>query len=152
MIGRRHHHRVTERDLAAFADGSLAPDAEERVKRALEDSPELAAELRAQRYAVEAVRATDEVRAPAALRASVALARPVPRPRRTRFVIAAAGAAVGAAAVVLTFGGTAAPAPTVADAAALGTRPPVAAVPDADDDAATLPGPRAAGLGFPYWD
>jgi hypothetical protein len=34
----------------------------------------------------------------------------------------------------------------------LGKRPPVAAVPDAEDDGAALPGPRAAGLRFPYWE
>jgi hypothetical protein len=34
----------------------------------------------------------------------------------------------------------------------LGKRLPVAAVPDGDDDAAALPGPRAAGLRFPYWE
>jgi hypothetical protein len=152
MISRRHRHHVTERDLAALADGSLAPDAEQRVERALAQSPELRAELSAQRYAVDAVRATEEVRAPAALRARVSLARPVRRSHRTRFALAAAAAAAGAAAIVLTIGGTPAVAPTVADAAVLGQRPPVAAVPDAEDDVATLPGPRAAGLGFPYWE
>jgi hypothetical protein len=154
MMSRRHRRRVTERDLAGLADGSLTPDAEQRVDRALAESPELRDQLNHQRYAVEAVRATEEVHAPAALRARVALAGPVRRPRRTRFTLAAAAAsvAVTAVAVVLTLGGTPAAAPTVADAAVLAKRPPVAAVPEAEDDAAALPGPRAAGLRFPYWE
>jgi hypothetical protein len=145
---------VTERDLAGFADGSLAPDAEQRVERAVAESPELRDQLSYQRYAVEAVRATEDVQAPAALHARVALAGPVRRPRRTRFTFAAAAATVAVAvvAIVLTLGGTPAAAPTVADAAVLGKRPPAVAVPEPEDNEAALSGPRAAGLRFPYWE
>jgi hypothetical protein len=157
MIGRRHHRRATERNLAALADGSLAPDRAQDVERALAESPELREELRTQTYAVEAVRATEDVRAPASLRARVELAEPVSRPRRVRFAVPAAALAAGTAAVAIAIGGggsepaPVASAPTVADAALIGHRAPVAAVPDAADDSATLPGPRAASLRFPYW-
>ena len=159
MIGRRHRRRATERDLAALADGSLSPDRAQDVERALAESPELQDELRAQSYAVDAVRATEDVRAPAALRARVELAHPVERPRRMRLAVAAVGVASGAAAVALALGSSGgapepapvASAPTAADTAVIGRRAPVAAVPAADENSATLPGPRAASLRFPYW-
>jgi hypothetical protein len=143
--------RPTERELAALADGSLDPARRERVERAVAASPELQADLRDQRFALGAVRAAAGERAPAHLRARVALTRPARRRARPLRAVAAAGAAAAAAAVAISVGGGAAGAPTVADAAALASRPPAAAVPEPARGAATLTTPRAAGLRFPYW-
>ena len=152
MIKRlRRRDRPSERDLAALADGSLAPEQRARVERAVAGSPELQAELRDQRYALDAVRAASAERAPAALRARVAQSRPARRPVRRIGAVAVAGTAAIAAAIALTLGGGPAEAPSVADAAVLATRPPLASVPEAAHAAATLPSPRAAGLRFPYW-
>jgi hypothetical protein len=150
MIDTPDRNQPSERDIASLADGSLAPERRERVERAVAESPELQAELRDQRYALDAVRAVSAERAPADLRARVASARPARRPARRRFgALAAAGVAAAAAAIALTLGGGA-EGPSAADAAVLGARPPAAAVP-AVNHGATLASPRAAGLRFPYW-
>lgn len=151
MIRRRHRDHPSERDLAALADGSLAPARRARVERAVAASPELQAELRGQRFALDAVRSADSERAPAALRARVALERPVRRPARRLPALAGAAVAAIAAAVVLTLGGGTSATPTAADAAVLAMRPPAAAVPDSAHSGATLTRPRGAGLPFPYW-
>src|SRR5436305_8557344 len=153
MPTRRQRNRPTERELAALADGSLPAARRERIERAVAASPELQAQLRDQRHALDAVRAAAEVGAPAALRMRVAHAR---RPARARTRPAAALAAGGAAAaavgvVLLAGGGSHADQPTVADAAALGTRPAVATASELTHGRATLERPVAAGLRFPYW-
>jgi hypothetical protein len=115
-------------------------------------SPELQAQLRDQRHALDAVRATHEVRAPAALRMRVAYARPAHARARLAPVLAAGATVTAAAAgVLLATGGGHARQPTVADAAALGARPAVATVSEATHGPATLERPVAAGLRFPYW-
>jgi hypothetical protein len=53
---------------------------------------------------------------------------------------------------VLAFAGGGQARPTVALAATLATRPAVATVADPPDDSVRLPGLRAAGLPFPYWE
>src|SRR5437899_10616841 len=131
MISRSHRDRPTERDLAALADGSLAPARRARVERAVAASPELQAELRDQRYALQALRTAGAARAPTALRARVALAAPSRRPARRTGALAAAATAAAAAAIVLVLGGGTAQTPTVADAAVLGTRPATAAAMEA---------------------
>src|SRR5436305_2559486 len=151
MIKRlRRRDRPTERDLAALADGSLSPTRRARVERAVAASPELHAELHAQRVALAAVRDLASERAPASLRARVALARPARRPVRRVGALAVAGTAAVAAAAVLTLGGPATT-PSAADAAVLGARAPGAPAPQAADGRPVLRGPRGAGLPFPYW-
>jgi anti-sigma factor RsiW len=166
---RRQRHRPSERDLAALADGSLPPARRERLERAVAQSPELQAQLRDQRHALDAVRAANEVRAPAALRTRVAHAG---RPSRARArlapglggavahrpgrplptqVLAAPATAVPATAAVLLAGGGDGHGPTVADAAALGARPATATASEERHGPATLERPVAAGLRFPYW-
>src|SRR5438067_7120754 len=131
MIKRlRRRDRPSERDLAALADGSLAPARRARVERAVAASPELQAELDDQRVAVAAVRDLASERATAALRARVALAGPARRPARRIGALALAGSAAVAAAAVLTLGGPATT-PTAANAAVLGTRPPGESAPKA---------------------
>src|SRR5204862_4213150 len=122
MTIHRRPYRPTERDLAALADGSLAPARRERVERAVAESPDLQTRLREQRYALDAVRATHEVRAPTALGMRVAHARPS-RTRVPRMPALAAGATAAAAAVAVLLATSGGDQPTVADAAALGARP-----------------------------
>src|SRR5436309_16098956 len=106
MIKRlRRRDRPSERDLAALADGSLAPARRARVERALAASPERQAELHEQRVALAAVRDLSSERAPAALRARVALARPARRPARRIGALVFAGTAAVTAAAGLTLGG-----------------------------------------------
>lgn len=150
----RREKQPTERDLAALADGSLAPERRPRVERAVAASPELQADLREQRQALTAIHAAATESAPAALRARVALARPERsrrRPRRRLGAFAVAATAVLAAAVVLTLGGGSSTAPSVADAAAFGMRPAVASVPAPPPGAATLQRPQGPGVPFPNW-
>src|SRR5437763_46638 len=105
MIKRLRRDGPTERDLAALADGSLSPARRTRVERTVAASPELQADLREQRLAISAVHAAATERAPAALRARVAYARPSRRPARRIGALAVAGAAGIAATIVLALGG-----------------------------------------------
>jgi hypothetical protein len=152
MIIRRHRHRVSERELAALADGSLAPARRPSIERAITASPEVQAALREQHRALAAVEATADERAPAALRARGAAARPDARPARRIGALALAATAALATGVVVTLGGGAAPGPSVADAAVLATRPPLTPALEPAQGGATLPSPHGAGLGFPYWE
>ncbi len=148
----------TERDLIALADGSLPATRRARVERAVADSPELQANLAAQRRALLAIhRAADEP-APAALRARLALARAprrrqlAPQRRLATFTSAALAAAAMVLVAVLAISGSATGVPTVAQAATLAVRPPVAPVPARHGNSVTLPRLRAAGLPYPYWE
>lgn len=128
-------------DVAALADGSLPEERRAEVERRVAASPELSASLERQRRTVQAVHAA-AAPAPAGLRARVERLR---EPRRRPLGIAAglAGAAAAAAALVLLVvpgGGS----PSVAEAAALGSRAPTAGPP------ARLP--AVEGVRFPRWD
>jgi hypothetical protein len=157
MIKSLRQRQPTERDLAALADGTLPVQRRARVEQAVASSPQLKADLAAERRALKAIRGAADERAPAALRARHELARdPNPRWRLPRLMTAtAATAAVAvaafAAALVLTIGGGATGAPTVATAAALGTRQPVAVATETPNDHGILPGLSAAGIPFPDW-
>ena len=156
MIVSLRHKQPTERELAALADGSLPVRRRARLERAVASSPQLRAELAAERRVLKAIRGASGERAPTVLRARLELARdPDPRRRLPRFTTAtAATAAVAvaafAAAVVVTIGGGAA-APTVATAASLATRAPVSVAGAAPNDHGVVPGVRAAGISFPDW-
>jgi Anti-sigma-K factor rskA len=94
-----------EAELAALADGSLAPERRAALEARVEASPELAERLAEQRRAVAlAQAAAAEVEAPAGLRARVEAQRGARRvPARRRLVlVAAAGAAALAVALALT--------------------------------------------------
>jgi hypothetical protein len=155
MINQR---TVTERDLLALADGSLPASRRVRVERAVAQSPELQAILAAQRRALSAIDDAASERAPVALRARLELLRePERRPTKTRRLtfprlLPAGGlaAAAAAAGVVLAVSGGV-EAPTVAQAALLANRAPVAGAPPESAHSPTLKGVSAAGLPFPYW-
>jgi hypothetical protein len=156
MIVSLRHRQPTERDLAALADGSLPVRRRARVERAVASSPQLQADLATERRALQAIRGAAAERAPMALRARLELARdPDPRWRLPRFLTATAataGAAVAAfaAALVITIGGPAG-GPTVAAAAGLGARTPVAVAGATPNDHGVVPGVSAAGISFPDW-
>ncbi len=156
---RHRTHHPSERDLAALADGSLPAGRRAGIERAVAASPELQADVAAQRRALEAIRDVAGEEAPAALRARVTLARP---PRRRRPVsglamrgravtaVAASGlAAVFAAVAVLAVGTTGGL--TVAQASEVAARPVQMPAPKPGEESAALPGLRAAGLPYPYW-
>jgi hypothetical protein len=118
-------------------------------------------DLFAERRALAALDAVNADRAPAALRARVALirltacrqrARARHRPARRPIIrVAAALATAGLAAplILLVDGGAV---PSVAQAVALGIKPAVARVHEPPDGRVTLPRVRGAGLSFPYWE
>ena len=90
-------------ELAALADGTLAPDRRAALEAQVAASPELADRLAEQQRALALTRsAATEVEAPAALRARVEVQRPARRvraPRRLVLIGATATAAVVAVAV-----------------------------------------------------
>src|SRR5262249_56393645 len=61
-----------EAALAALADGSLPPERRAQIETRVAGSPELAAELALQRSARTALRALEQLPAPASLHASIA--------------------------------------------------------------------------------
>ena len=151
------HKQPSERDLAALADGALPVRRRAKVERAVGSSPQLQADVAAERRALAAIRGAAGERAPVALRARLELARdPDPRWRLPRFMTAtAATAAVAvaafAAALAVTIGGGTTGSPTVAEAAGLGTRAPVTAAAATSNDDGVLPGVNAVGISFPDW-
>lgn len=148
---RRTPTQPSERELAALADGSLTGSDRARVEALVADSPMLQAVVREQRDARDAIHRA-AVPAPTELRARVARARPMAATRRSRpFVsaLASAGVLAAVAAVVLATIGSSEP--TVAQAASLALRAPMAAAPTGNRGA-LLPQVRADGLPFPYWE
>jgi hypothetical protein len=155
-LGRRQRDTPSERDLAAFADGSMPAAQRARVERALSASPQLRASVAAQQRALSAMEIAARERAPSSLRARVSL---VQRPARRRsaggrgVVLASSAVVAGGAAVVAVVislgGGTVAP--TVAQAATLTGLAPQAAVKEPGRDRGILPNVRAVGLTYPYW-
>jgi anti-sigma-K factor RskA len=88
-------------ELAALADGSLAPERRTELEADVASSAELGARLAEQRRALSLVRdAADEVEAPAGLRARIEAQRSQRRSPRT-FVLAGSAATVAALAVAV---------------------------------------------------
>jgi hypothetical protein len=86
-------------ELAALADGSLAPERRASLEAAVAESPKLAERLDEQRRALALTRsAVTEVEAPADLRARIEAQRPRRRPA-PRLVLVGAAAAVSALAI-----------------------------------------------------
>jgi len=144
---------ATRQDLAALADGTLAPDARDALLRRIEASPELADALLDQHDALIAIRATEEEPAPARLRAAVAaMAADRPAPKRRRFArplsVGASAAALAAAAAVLLSAG--ASGPSVAEAAQVALAPPRSPAPAVRSDEKSLDA-AVDGVAYPYW-
>jgi anti-sigma-K factor RskA len=104
-IRRRREDDASDREvaeLAALADGSLAPERRVELEARVADSPELAGLLAEQQRAVGLVRgAAAEAEAPASLRARVEARRSPRRPAARRVMVFAGAAAAAAAAVVI---------------------------------------------------
>jgi hypothetical protein len=138
----------TAADLAALADGSLAPDRRE----ALLARPEMAD----QRDALAAIRATETVRAPARLRAAVSelesgavgFTGSARAPRR-RWPVPAFSLAAIAAAVVAVFVLVGGSDPTVAQAARLALAPATRPAPAAHGETLAA---SVDGVAYPYFD
>lgn len=153
MLASRRPSRAIERDLARLADGSLKPQRRELVEGMVAASSELQLRLHEQRRAVTLIRSGARDRAPLSVRAHRQALAAQPRtggwPRM--FLVAAAATAALIWTLSMVGGGRAGP--TVADAATFALRSPTAnvAAPRGDDPPA-VPGIRAAGLAFPYWE
>jgi anti-sigma factor RsiW len=141
-------------ELAALADGSLTPERAAALEARVAESPELAAALAQQRQAVTLLRqAAAETEAPLALRERLERDRArlaAPRRRRRMFSLVGAGAlaAVAVLAVMVAISGGPG-APTVAEAAELGAKPPTAPVQAAGP---VLLDVDQSGVAFPNWE
>jgi hypothetical protein len=141
-----------EDELAALADGSLAPDRRAAVEAMVESSPELADRLAEQRRALELLRPDEPVEAPAGLRARIEAERSRRAAPSRRSWAWGAGIAVAAAAVALALvlalpgnvGG-----PSVAQASVAGTRPAMSGPPA--QASSTLLALAVDGVTFPAW-
>jgi anti-sigma factor RsiW len=136
-------------ELCALADGTLAAERRDEVEARVAASPELQEVVERQRQAVLAVRALAEEEVSGSLQAAVGAGAGW-RPRRPVLRLAVAGAAAVAAAVVAAVVLTGGPgAPTVADAARLGTQPATEPAPSAAGEAATKLAVAVDGVPFP---
>ena len=154
--------RHIESDLAALADGSLAPGRRESVLEQVRRSPDLQAALDEQQQAVRLIGGVD-VQAPAALRAQVQAMIPSRRRRRAfaapRLGLAVAVAtalAVAAVAIGLSGGGghtarRAGSGLTVQQAAALTLSPATLPAPAESRSRRTQLAVSVDGVAFPYW-
>jgi anti-sigma factor RsiW len=121
-------------DLARLADGTLPADRRAEVEARVAASPQLSSIVARQGIALEALRGTAEIGAPARLRAHVDRRRGTSRAgrgARRRVVIGrsiAAAAAVGLALILVLPSGFSG-GPSVADAAALAEQPPTQPAP-----------------------
>jgi hypothetical protein len=143
-------------DLAALADGSLAPERRPEVEARVEADPELRALVDEQRRAVDLMRtAAADARAPLALRERIEADRQrlAPRARRRRRGLMgglAAALAVAALALVLALPGGTPGGPTLVQAAGLTALPPTTPAP-ARSDGSTLLNTAVDGVAYPYW-
>jgi hypothetical protein len=153
----RRRSSALERDLARLADGTLVGPRRELLGRLLDGSPELQRRLDEQRRARTAVRSSAaRERAPLALRVrhhglTMHRSRRSLVPGRLGLGLGLAGMLAALAAIV-GLATTGPGAPTVALAATVAARPAVVSVGQPPDDSVRLPGVRAAGLPFPYWE
>jgi anti-sigma factor RsiW len=126
-------------DLARLADGTLPDDRRAEVEARVAASPQLSSIVARQGIALEALRGTAEIGAPARLRADVERRRGAVRERRGggrrlaigRSVAAVAAVAAVGLALILVLPSGFSGGPSVADAASLAEKPP------------TQPAPRA---------
>jgi hypothetical protein len=148
--------RDTEFELAALADGSLAPERREEALARVGASSELQAALAEQRRAVELI-AGVEVAAPVSLKRRVeALLAPAHRKRRLarqRMGLAAATAtAIAAIAIAIASSGGAPSGLSVQQAAALTLSPATMGAPAESTTHRAQLDASVGGVPFPYWE
>lgn len=138
-------------DLAALADGSLAPERRAEVEACVADSRRLAELLARQRRAVAAIRRARRTSAPTSLHARVQaeLERARSRPPLRPALVLPAAAVAAALIVALVLSGGSAPAPSVEELATLGDRSATEPAPTVPPDHRAWLSRRAAGLPFP---
>jgi len=147
------HPDFREAELARVADGSLAPEREAQLRRAIAADPELSAALAHQEHAVARLRAVD-VPAPAALRGAVAQQlREAVRPRRRwprlRLALPVAATVAAAAVLVVLLAGGTSTAPSLRQTVHL-TLAAAVSPPPAEHGTRALD-ISSAGVAFPYW-
>jgi hypothetical protein len=138
-------------DLAALADGSLAPERRAEVEARVEADPELRALVEEQRRAVDLVRTAAADAQGERIEAD--RQRLAPRARRRRRGLMgglAAAVAVAALALVLALPGGTPGAPTVVQAAGLTALPPTTPPPGRSDGSKLLD-TAVDGVAYPYW-
>jgi hypothetical protein len=121
-------------DLARLVDGTLPADRRAEVEERVAASPQLSRIVERQRIALDALRSTADVGAPARLRSELDRRRSAGRAarggrRRVAFGGAIAAAAAVALALILVLPGVVSGGPSVADAAALADKPPTHGAP-----------------------
>jgi hypothetical protein len=141
-------------ELAALADGTLPPESAAALEARIAESPELAAALAQQRQAVSILRqAVAQTEAPLALRERLEKDRQklaAPRHRRRIFGLATAGSLAAVAVLAVMVGLSGGPgAPSVAEAAQLGAKPPTATVSAASPQLLDV---EQSGVAFPNWE
>jgi anti-sigma factor RsiW len=146
MAGQLSNEEMAE--LAALADGTLPAARRDAVEARVAASPELQELLERQRRSVLATEMLAAEEVPESLRAAVAARRRRPPRRVARLAVAAATAVAAAivAAVVLSSGPGA---PSVADAARLGTQAPTGPAPSPTGKAGTKLALAVDGVPFP---
>lgn len=153
VAGRLSSDEIAE--LCALADGTLPAERRGEVEARVAASPELQAALERQRRAVRAAQALAEEEVPRSLQTAVGARTRAFGAGRRRFrgpvprlaVAGAAAVAVAVVAAVLLTGGPGAP--SVADAARLGTRPATQPAPPAAGEAGTKLAVAVEGVPFP---
>jgi hypothetical protein len=143
-------------ELTALADGSLPAARREDVKRQIEASDELRVLFGREQRAVEMLRrAREQDRAPDSLRQRIAARRPTATQRVAwRPVVPGLGLAAAVAILVVILSATSGPSggPSVAQAAAVAARGPVAAAPGPDPTHPMYALAQTVGeLYFPNW-
>ncbi|MGH2913116.1 MAG: hypothetical protein ACRDJ3_11650 [Solirubrobacteraceae bacterium] len=150
-----------EAELAALADGSLAPELRERALERARESPELEAALAEQRQAVAMMAAVD-VRAPAGLRGEVeAMLTPQGnrasgrrrslRGPRLGLAVGAAATATVVVAAVIALSGSGSPGLNVQQAASLALSPATTSAPAESKAHRAQLAASVDGVAFPYW-
>lgn len=154
-----HERPDIQAQLAALADGTLAPGDRERLLEQIDHSSELREEAVRQRHAVTLMDTLGSVKAPAELHDSVAALstratrRRRPRRRALRLQLAGAGAlaAIAFAALVIALTTGSSGGPTLLQAADVALRPATLPAPA---QSARRPGRLARsvdGIAYPYW-
>jgi len=144
-------------DLSALADGTLPGERRAEVEARVAASPELQELLERQRRAVLAAQMLAEEEVPASLQAAVERRARTRRPRRARLPLvprlAFVGVGVALAAVVAAVVLSGGPgAPSVAEAARLGTQLPTAPAPPPAGEAGTKLALAVEGVPFPNFE